>query len=342
MSKPFLDVLGGAILPTAPIWMMRQAGRYLPEYRVTRQKAGDFLNLCYNPELATEVSLQPIRRYGFDAAILFADILLIAQALGCELWFEEGKGPRLSVVQNARAINRLYASEDVHQCLSPIYKTLGNLSNELPAHVALIGFAGAPWTVASYMVAGQGTHDQAPARRMIEENPDLFECLIARLTDATITYLCAQIDAGAQVIKIFDSWAGALNGKNFERFVTAPTRLIIKALKAHDCNIPIIVFPRGAGRDYHFFAHNVGADALALDQNIDPFWAAQMIDKNVVLQGNLSPKSLILGGSRLQNDIARIKEAFTGRAHIFNLGHGVLPQTNPGHVRDMITYVRQE
>src|SRR5690554_175819 len=264
-EKTILRALAGETLATPPIWMMRQAGRYLPEYRATRAEAGDFLSLCYNPELATEVTLQPIRRFGFDGAILFADILLIPQALGADVWFVTGEGPRMSTITGEADFAQLRGVEDIHETLSPIYQTVRNLRQELPKETTLIGFAGAPWTVATYMIAGRGTPDQGPAHALKAEHPAVFDALMDRLTLATIEYLSAQIDAGAEVVKLFDSWAGSLNSADFQRYALEPTKQIITALKARHPDTPIIAFPRQAGEAYIGFAKATGADCVAVD-----------------------------------------------------------------------------
>ncbi|MGB3317188.1 MAG: uroporphyrinogen decarboxylase, partial [Albidovulum sp.] len=243
-TKTILRALAGEVLPTPPVWMMRQAGRYLPEYRATREKAGDFLSLCYTPDLAAEVTLQPIRRFGFDAAILFADILLVPQALGADLWFVTGEGPRLSTVTGKADLARLKTVPDIHETLGPVYETLKILTGELPKETTLIGFAGAPWTVATYMIAGRGTPDQGPAHKLRMEDPATFDALMDLLTAATIEYLSAQIEAGAEVVKLFDSWAGSLKGDAFDKYALAPARTIITALKARHPAIPVIAFPR--------------------------------------------------------------------------------------------------
>ena len=249
-QKKILKALAGETQDVPPIWMMRQAGRYLPEYRATRAQAGDFLSLCYNPELAAEVTLQPIRRYGFDAAILFADILLIPQALGADLWFVTGEGPRLSTITSQGDFDKLGPVADIHQTLNPIYETVKILSRELPKETTLIGFAGAPWTVATYMIAGRGTPDQGPAHGLMQENTAVFEALLDRITAATIEYLSAQIEAGAEVVKIFDSWAGSLKGEAFRKYALEPCRVITAALKERHPGIPVIGFPREAGEAY--------------------------------------------------------------------------------------------
>lgn len=339
-NKTILRALAGETQPVPPIWMMRQAGRYLPEYRATRAQAGDFLSLCYNSELAAEVTLQPIRRYGFDAAIMFADILLIPQALGADLWFVTGEGPRLSTVTKEADFNRLKPANETDATLNPIYETLRILSRALPAETTLIGFAGAPWTVATYMIAGCGTPDQGPAHKLMTENPDLFQRLIDLLTEATIDYLSKQIDAGAEVVKLFDSWAGSLKGRDFDRFALAPTRRIVTALKARHPNTPVIAFPREAGEKYLGFAKATGADCLALDNSVDPHWAAAHLQPDGCVQGNLKSSHMVSGGPALVKDTKRIVAAFRNGPHIFNLGHGITPQADPDNVQRMIDAVR--
>jgi uroporphyrinogen decarboxylase len=339
-NKTILRALAGETQPVPPIWMMRQAGRYLPEYRATRAQAGDFLSLCYNSELAAEVTLQPIRRYGFDAAIMFADILLIPQALGADLWFVTGEGPRLSTVTKEADFNRLKPANETDATLNPIYETLRILSRALPAETTLIGFAGAPWTVATYMIAGRGTPDQGPAHKLMAENPDLFQRLIDLLTEAPIDYLSKQIDAGAEVVKLFDSWAGSLKGRDFDRFALAPTRRIVTALKARHPNTPVIAFPREAGEKYLGFAKATGADCLALDNSVDPHWAAAHLQPDGCVQGNLKSSHMVSGGPALVKDTKRIVAAFRNGPHIFNLGHGITPQADPDNVQRMIDAVR--
>ena len=259
-AKTILRALAGERQPVPPIWMMRQAGRYLPEYRATRAQAGDFLSLCYTPDLAAEVTLQPIHRYGFDAAILFADILLIPQALGMDLWFVTGEGPRLSTVTTPGELAALKPAEAIHETLSPVYETVRILSRELPRETTLIGFAGAPWTVATYMIAGRGTRDQGPAHALKQADRATFQGIIDRVTEATVLYLSAQIEAGAEVVKLFDSWAGSLHGQDFDDFAVAPARRIIAALKERHPHVPVIAFPREAGDRYVGFARATGAD----------------------------------------------------------------------------------
>ena len=338
--KSVLRVLAGERLDVPPVWMMRQAGRYLPEYRATRARAGDFLSLCYNPKLAAEVTLQPIRRFGFDAAILFADILLVPQALGADLWFETGEGPRLSTISDERSFSALRGVQDIHETLSPIYETLRILSGELPGETTLIGFAGAPWTVATYMVAGRGTRDQGPAHALKNENPKVFKALIDLISDATVEYLSAQITAGAEVVKLFDSWAGSLEGADFDDYAVAPTRRIISALKARHPDTPIIAFPRGAGPRYVGFAAQTGADCVAIDNGVEAEWAAENIQVTGPVQGNMDPSHMVTGGQALVDATRSVRDAFSGGPHLFNLGHGVTPDANPDNVALMVDTIK--
>ncbi len=340
MTKLLLRALAGESLPTPPIWMMRQAGRYLPEYRATRAQAGDFLSLCYNPDLAAEVTLQPIRRFGFDAAILFADILLIPQALGADVWFVTGEGPRLSTITSAGDLARLKPADQIHDRLAPVYETLRILARELPRDTALIGFAGAPWTVATYMIAGRGTPDQGPAHALKDMDRATFTALIDRITDATILYLSAQIEAGAEVVKLFDSWAGSLKGADFDDFAVAPVQRIIAALKERHPGTPIVAFPREAGERYIGFARATGADCVALDNSVDAEWAARHIQPDGCVQGNLDPRHMVTGGPALVAEAQRITRTLRGGPHIFNLGHGITPDANPDNVSAMIEAVR--
>jgi len=320
--------------------MMRQAGRYLPEYRATRAQAGDFLSLCYTPELAAEVTLQPIRRYGFDAAIVFADILLLAQALGSDLWFVEGEGPRLSPIRSRADIEALAPLAAIHERLAPIAQTLRLVRQELPPQTTLIGFAGAPWTVATYMIAGRGTPDQAPAHALKHKAPEAFARLIERLTEATIAYLSMQIEAGAEVVKLFDSWAGSLRGADFATYAIAPTRTIVANLRHRYPQVPIIVFPRGAGGHYAGFAKATGAQCVALDDSIAPQWAARHVQPDGCVQGNLAAAHMVSGGPALVRQTQHIVESFRHGPHIFNLGHGITPKADPHHVQHMIETIR--
>ncbi len=339
-KKKILRALAGETLDTPPIWMMRQAGRYLPEYKATRAQAGDFLSLCYNSELAAEVTLQPIRRYGFDAAILFADILLLPQALGAELWFVTGEGPRLSTIENQEDFDKLKSAAEIDEVLNPVYETVRILSRELPSETTLIGFAGMPWTVATYMVAGRGTPDQGPAHALKDSNPALFDQIIDLLIEGTIEYLSKQIEAGAEVVKLFDSWAGSLKGDDFDRYALEPAKKIIAALKARHPDTPIIAFPRGAGERYVGFAEATGADCVALDDGVSAEWAAENVQKGVCVQGNLKSSHMVTGGDDLVRETRKIVDALSNGPHIFNLGHGITPDADPENVQLMIDTVR--
>ncbi len=339
-DKKILRALAGETLDTPPIWMMRQAGRYLPEYRATRAKAGDFLSLCYNSDLAAEVTLQPIRRYGFDAAILFADILLLPQALGADLWFVTGEGPRLSTITEDADFAKLKTKDDIDEVLNPVYETVKILSRELPKETTLIGFAGMPWTVATYMIAGRGTPDQGPAHALKAENRALFEKVIDLLTEGTIEYLSKQIEAGAEVVKLFDSWAGSLKGEDFEKYALEPAKKITRELKARHPGIPVIGFPREAGDKYIGFAKATGVDCVALDNSVSPEWAAANVQVDGCVQGNLKSSHMVTGGQALIDETRAIVKAFSNGPHIFNLGHGITPDADPENVQLMIDTVR--
>ena len=339
-NKNILRALAGETLKTPPIWVMRQAGRYLPEYRKLRAKAGDFLSLCYNSELAAEVTLQPIERFKLDAAIIFADILLIPQALGSELSFLEGDGPRLSRISNKNDILKLKPANSIHEHLAPIYNTVSLVAEQLSPKVALIGFAGAPWTVATYMIAGKGTKDQGPAHKFLKEDKDSFEMLINLLTEATILYLSKQIDAGAEVIKIFDSWAGSLKEEDFVKYAIEPVKKIITALNKLHPDVPIIAFPREAGLKYIDFANETGANCIAIDHSVDPEWAAKNLQIDSCIQGNLNPKHMVTGGKALLEETTKILDCFSNGPHIFNLGHGITPDGKPENLQLMIDRIR--
>lgn len=339
-TKKLMRALAGETQKVPPVWMMRQAGRYLPEYRATRAQAGDFLSLCYTPDLAAEVTLQPVRRYGFDAAILFADILLVPQALGADLWFVTGEGPRLSTVTTPADLNALKPVSDINETLSPIYETLRIVTGELPPETTLIGFAGAPWTVATYMIAGRGTKDQGPAHALMQADPATFDALMALITAATIEYLSAQIEAGAETVKLFDSWAGSLKGDAFRKYALAPAKEIITALKARHPGVPIIAFPREAGDNYIGFAKATGADCVALDNSVSADWAAANVQVDGCVQGNLAPSHMVTGGQQLIDETKRIVKAFSGGPHIFNLGHGITPDADPDNVQMMVDAIR--
>lgn len=338
-TKTLLRALAGETLPTPPIWLMRQAGRYLPEYRAVREKAGGFLDLCYNPDLATEVTLQPIRRFGFDAAILFADILLVPQALGAKLAFEAGEGPRLSTVIRKEDLAVLKPASAVHETLSPIYETVRRLRSELPSHVALIGFAGAPWTVATYMIAGKGTPDQAPARLFAYRNPAAFDRLLALLADISADYLVEQIDAGADAVQIFDSWAGVLGEEEFARYAVEPVRRMIASVRARRPSARIIAFAKGAGLLLKDYRRATGADAIGLDWSVPLSFAAEL-QKDGPVQGNLDPMRVVAGGEAMDSAIDRILDALGQGPLIFNLGHGITPDADPKHVAALVARVR--
>ncbi|QFT61163.1 Uroporphyrinogen decarboxylase (plasmid) [Sulfitobacter sp. THAF37] len=340
-TKTILRALAGETLPVPPVWMMRQAGRYLPEYKATRAQAGDFLSLCYNPDLAAEVTFQPIRRYGFDAAILFADILLVPQALGADLWFVTGEGPRLSTVTTRAEVEALKPAEAIHDKLSPIYETVKILSKGLPEETTLIGFAGAPWTVATYMIAGRGTPDQGPAHQLKTRDRPAFETLIDKITEATILYLSEQIKAGAEVVKIFDSWAGSLQGDDFDAFSLTPMRRITEALHDMHPGVPVIAFPRGAGTRYDGAHKAIGAECIAIDDGVTAEWAAAQVQPDGCVQGNLKSTHMVTGGDALVSETRRIVKAFSGGPHIFNLGHGITPDADPENVQLMIDTLRE-
>jgi len=338
-DKLLIKALEGKTNSKPPVWLMRQAGRYLPEYRATRAKAGDFLSLCYNSELAAKVSLQPIDRFNFDAAILFADILLIPQALGVQLKFVEGEGPRLSTINTQRELNNLRPVYEIDATLLPVYETVRILKSRLPNHVALIGFAGAPWTVATYMIAGKGTVDQSPAHNLLKHNNIVFEGLLEKITAATINYLLMQIKSGAEVIQIFDSWAGSLNRTDFEKYCIKPINTIISSLKKIYPRIPIIVFPRGAQQRYLGFAKKTGAQSVAVDQNISLEFM-KMLQLETCVQGNLDPTLMVKGGNELIDATKRLRDEMAGGPHIFNLGHGITPDACPKHVELMLRVLR--
>jgi uroporphyrinogen decarboxylase len=318
-----------------PFWLMRQAGRYLPEYRALRAKAGSFLDLCLNPEFATEVTLQPIRRYGMDGAILFSDILIVPWALGQDLSFQEGEGPRLDPVRSTDELARRLSQARVAERAAPVYETVRRLASALPPETTLIGFAGSPWTVASYMVEGQGSKEYLHIKRWAFGDPVGFGRLIDLLVAATVEYLSAQVAAGAEVLKLFDSWAGVLAPPDFQRWVIEPTRAIVAGVKLRHPGIPVIGFPRGAGQLYVPYAEQTGIDALALDTSVPLDWAMRALPAGLPIQGNLDPIRLVTGGSSLREEATRILAACQGRPHIFNLGHGVVQQTPPEHVSEL-------
>lgn len=339
-KRRFLEPFRGNALASPPIWLMRQAGRYLPEYRETRAAAGSFLDLCYNPALAAEVTLQPIRRFGFDAAILFSDILVVPDGLGQKVAFMEGEGPLLEPVLDSRALGRLSLVR-AEKKLSVVLETVARLRQDLPPETALIGFCGAPWTVATYVVGGRGSPDQAAARLMAYREPEFFSTLIDLLVEASSSYLVGQIKAGADVLQIFDSWAGSLPDDEFERWVIAPTRRIVAGVRRLYPDTPIIGFPRGAGVGALAYVDATGVDGVGCDTQVPlAFMRDGFGERRVVRQGNLDPLLLATGGPAMDRRVKDICRAMEGRPFIFNLGHGVIPQTPPEHVARLIEIVR--
>lgn len=336
-SRKIVDVLNGKTVSPPPLWLMRQAGRYLPEYREVRAKAGSFLDLCYSPELATEVTLQPIRRYGFDAAILFSDILVIPDALKRNVRFEEGHGPRLDPI-DADAIRAL-SSDGVANHLQPVIETVGRLRQVLPEETALLGFCGAPWTVATYMIAGHGTPDQAPARLFAYKEAEAFAYLLDVLADLSADYLVAQIDAGADAVQIFDSWAGVLGEQEFIDYAVRPVRKIIDSVKSRRPQAKVIAFAKGAGLRLKTYRQDTRADAIGLDWSVPLSFAADL-QKDGPVQGNLDPMRVVAGGAALDDGIDAILQALGNGPLIFNLGHGITPQADPEHVTRLVARVR--
>lgn len=335
--RRLLSVLAGETLSPPPIWLMRQAGRYLPEYRQTRARAGSFLDLCLDPERAIEVTLQPIRRFGFDASILFSDILVVPYAFGRDLAFEEGRGPVLTPI----APDEISALDgrDFHERLAPVYETVRGLRQRLPDETALIGFCGAPWTVATYMIAGHGTPDQAPARLFAYRHPEAFDRLLALLADWSADYLVRQVEAGADALQIFDSWAGVLDEASFERHCVEPVARIVHRVRAACPDTPIIGFPKGAGSLYSGYRKRTGVTALGLDWTV-PLQQARALQAEGPVQGNLDPLRLVAGGRALAEGVDAILDGLGGGPLIFNLGHGITPQTPVAHVEEMIARIR--
>lgn len=330
-------MLDGAKLPVPPIWLMRQAGRYLPEYRALRETKGGFLALATDPVAAAEITLQPIRRFGMDGAILFSDILMVPWALGQDLRFEAGEGPRLSPALVDHALTALSA---VPERLDPVYATVRGVAAALPSETTFLGFAGSPWTVATYMVAGQGSRDQGETRRLAYRDPGAFAVIVEAIAAMTVDYLSAQIDAGVGAVQLFDSWAGSLSPDQFEAWVIAPTARIVADLKARHPSVPIIGFPKGAGGKLPAYARETRVDAIGLDETVDPDWAHAALPADMPVQGNLDPLALIAGGDALDAAVDRILAAFAERPHIFNLGHGILPDTPIAHVEQLLARVR--
>ncbi len=336
-SKPLLSVLKCGKTKTKPIWLMRQAGRYLPEYRALRTEKGGFLALVEDSDAAAEITLQPIRRFAFDGAILFSDILIVPYALGQDLRFEAGEGPRLSPPLSAVALASLVAKPERY---APIYRTVEKVKAALPAETTLLGFAGSPWTVATYMVAGQGSREQSEARTYAYRDPAGFAAIIDAIAAASVDYLSGQIEAGVEAVQLFDSWSGSLAPDQFERWVIAPTARIVSGLKQRHPETPIIGFPKGAGGKLGAYARETGVDAIGLDETVDPAWAAREIPEAMPIQGNLDPLALLTGGEALEKAVARILSAFEGRPHIFNLGHGIIKETPIAHVEHLLALVR--
>jgi uroporphyrinogen decarboxylase len=337
----FLEPFRGQSLSPPPIWLMRQAGRYLPEYREVRQRAGSFLDLCYNPALAAEVTLQPIRRYGFDAAILFADILVVPDALGQSVRFAEGEGPLLEPVRDERDLARL-RPEATRSKYALVAETVARLRQDLPKETALIGFCGAPWTVATYMVEGRGSKDQAAARLWAYRDRDGFQKLIDLLVETSVEYLSEQVKAGADVLQIFDTWAGSLPDDELDRWVIEPTKAMVAAIKERHPGVPIIGFPRGIGGGALWYVSETGVDGIGCDTAMPPFMMSEAFDEeDVVVQGNLDPLLLVAGGEPLEERTLEILERMEGKRFIFNLGHGIVPETPPENVARLVEIVRR-
>lgn len=336
-EKPLLATLRGERQDVPSIWLMRQAGRYLPEYRELREKKGGFLDLATDSEAACEITLQPVRRFEMDGAILFSDILMVPWALGQRLWFEQGEGPRLAPRLVDTALSELQTAPDR---LEPVYETVRRVVAQLSAETTMLGFAGSPWTVATYMVAGQGSRDQGETRRLAYRDPQAFQAIVSAIETVTIDYLSKQIEAGAEAVQLFDSWAGSLAPSEFERWVIAPTARIVAALAERHPDTPVIGFPKGAGAKLAAYARETRADAIGLDETVDPVWANDVLPHGLPVQGNLDPLALITGGDAMTSAARGILAAFADRPHIFNLGHGILPDTPIAHVEQLLTFVR--
>ena len=338
VDRPLLSVLRGERRDPLPVWMMRQAGRYLPEYRQLREEKGSFVDLVYDSDAATEVTLQPLKRFPqLDAAILFSDILIVPFAIGQNLTFIAGEGPRLTPPLIAGSLDQL---APFPARLEPIYATVAKVKDQLAPDKTLIGFAGSPWTVATYMVAGQGSREQAEARRLAYRDPQMFGEIIGRIEDVTLGYLRGQIEAGADAVQLFDSWAGSLAPAQFEQWVIAPTARLVSALREHHPGVPVIGFPKGAGGKLAAYARETGVSAIGIDETVDPAWAAKELPKRLPVQGNLDPLALISSGEALRSAVARILDAFADRPHIFNLGHGILPDTPIENVEQLLSQVK--
>ena len=336
-DKPLLAVLRGERRDPVPLWLMRQAGRYLPEYRELRASKGGFLDLAYDPETAAEVTLQPLRRFPFDGAILFSDILVVPHSMGMDLTFTAGEGPRLAPPMAEARIRDL---EPRMERLLPVYETVRLVKAQLPPAVTFLGFAGSPWTVATYMIAGQGSREQAEARQLAYADPDKMDAILDIVAQVTVDYLSSQIEAGVDAVQLFDSWAGSLSPGQFERHVITRTAWIVEQLRARHPNTPIIGFPKGAGGKLRAYAAETGVDALGLDETVDPCWAARELPEGLPVQGNLDPFALVAGGEPLRDAVARILDALGDRPHIFNLGHGIQQTTPIAHVEELVALVK--
>ena len=338
-GKPLLRVLAGERLAVPPIWLMRQAGRYLPEYRAMREKAAGFLELCFDAKRAAEITLQPIRRFGFDAAILFSDILVVPHALGQRITFEDGEGPRLDALKDAEALRGISREID-HQRLQPVYETITRVKENLPPTVAFLGFCGAPWTLATYMIAGVGTTDQVPARLFAYRFPDVFAELIDILVEASASYLARQFTAGVDAVQIFDTWAGVLPADEFRKWCIEPCARIVAMVRERVPAAPIIGFPRGAGTELGRYVEAVAIDAVGIDWMAELAFVRDHIQPQRPIQGNLDPLALLAGGAALDRSTDAILQAFSRGPFVFNLGHGVLPDTPVTHVEQLVARVR--
>ena len=336
-DKPLLAVLRGERRDPPPLWLMRQAGRYLPEYRALRAEKGGFLDLVYDPASAAEVTLQPLRRFPFDGAILFSDILIVPHAIGQDLWFETGEGPRLAPPLAGAELDDL---EPAMQRLEPIYETVRRVKAELAPATTFLGFAGSPWTVATYMIAGMGSREQAEARALAYRDPAKMDSILDRIAAVTVEYLSGQIQAGVDAVQLFDSWAGSLAPDQFERFVIARTAWIVAELKKRHPETPVIGFPKGAGGKLGAYAREAGVDAIGIDETVDPAWADRELPAGMPVQGNLDPLAILAGGDSMRRSVSRILDAFGGRPHIFNLGHGIGKDTPIAHVEQLAAFVK--
>ncbi len=341
-NKKLLRTLYGYKYKKPPVWLMRQAGRYLPEYRKTRKKAGSFLDLCFNPKLATEVTLQPLKRFDLDAAILFADILLIPNSLGQHLEFKEGEGPILKPITNLEDFKLLKKIEQIHTTLNPVYDAVSNIKSKLEDNITFIGFAGSPWTVSTYMIEGKGSKDHIKTKSFMLQFPEVFDQLILKIQKATIEYLSKQIIAGVDAIKLFDSWAGSLPGPYIEKYSLKPMKEIAIELKKRFPNIPVIIFPRGVGPMYEKFAKVKEFNCIAIDSNIDLTWARKNIQKHNLIQGNLDPAFLITGGKELVKNTKNIVQKLSSSNHIFNLGHGITPNAKIENVELLLKTIKEK